>query len=92
MPICVPIKDMKDTARFARIVEEAEGPVTVTKNGYHAFVVMRSADYDRLVKDRDEAAKQRLLERIAIAEREIEEGRFEDYGKATSALRAEYGL
>ncbi len=92
MPICVPIKDMKDTAKFARLVEEANGPVTVTKNGYDAFVVMRSADYDRLVNRDEEAAKQKLLDRIAIAEQEIAEGKFVDYDASMKQLRAKYGL
>ena len=92
MPICVPIKEMKDTAKFARLVEEASGPVTVTKNGYDAFVVMRSADYDRLVNRDYEAAKQKLLERIAIAEQEKAEGKWVDYDTATRELRAKYGL
>ena len=92
MPTCVPIKDLKDTAKFARTVEEAAGPVVVTRNGYDAFVVMRSADYDRMLSDRDEAARCKLLERIALAEREIAEGKFVDYGAATRDLRAKYGL
>ena len=92
MPICVPIKDMKDTAKFARLVEEANGPVTVTKNGYDAFVVMRSADYDRLTNRDMEDAKQKLLDRIALAEQEIAEGKYVDYEVATKELRAKYGL
>ena len=92
MPICVPIKDMKDTAKFARLVEEANGPVTVTKNGYDAFVVMRSADYDRLTNRDMEGAKQKLLDRIALAEQEIAEGKYVDYEVATKELRAKYGL
>ena len=92
MPVCVPIKDMKDTARFSRLVEEADGPITVTKNGYDAFVVMRSSDYDRMVSNRNEAAKRELLDRLAIAEREISEAKFTDYDTATGKLKAKYGL
>ena len=92
MPICVPIKDMKDTAKFARLVEEASGPVTVTKNGYDAFVVLRSADYDRLANRDHEAAKQKLLERIAIAEREKAEGKWVDGPTAMAELRERYGI
>ena len=92
MPVCVPIKDLKDTARFSRLVEEAAGPITVTKNGYDAFVVMRSADYDQMVSERDSAARQKLLDRIAVAETEIAEGRYADYDTATHDLRTRYGL
>ena len=92
MPICVPIKDMKDTAKFARLVEEASGPVTVTRNGYDAFVVMRSADYDALLHGCEEAAKRKLLERIELAEQEKAEGKYEDYDVATRKLKEKYGL
>ena len=92
MPVCVPIKDLKDTAKFAKLVEESSGPITVTKNGYDAFVVMRSADYDRLASSHEEEAKQKLLARIAIAERELAEGKFTDYDSATQKLRDKYGL
>ena len=92
MPVCVPIKDLKDTAKFAKTVEEAAGPVTVTRNGYDAFVVMRSADYDALLASRDEAARQKLLDRIAIADCEIAEGRYVDGPTALAELKARYGL
>ena len=92
MPVCVPIKDLKDTAKFAKLVEESSGPITVTKNGYDAFVVMRSADYDRLASSHEEEAKQKLLARMAIAERELAEGRFVDGPTAMAELRAKYGL
>ena len=92
MPVCVPIKDLKDTARFSRLVEEASGPITVTKNGYDAFVVMRSSDYDRMLSERNEIAKKELLDRLAVAEREIAAGEYTDYEAATSRLRARYGL
>ena len=47
MPKTVPIRDLKDTAAFARLVEDSNAPVTVTRNGYDAFVVMRSRGADR---------------------------------------------
>ena len=36
MPVCVPVRDMKDTAAFASLVER-ERDVTVTRNGYSAM-------------------------------------------------------
>ena len=41
MQTCVPVKDLKDTASFARRVEQASGPITVTKNGYEVFYALR---------------------------------------------------
>lgn len=88
MPTVVPIKDLRDTARFSELVENSPTPVTVTKNGYGCFVVMRVEDYDALA---EEQAKGRLMSRIAIAERErsVKAGRdaFEHIGE----LRAKYG-
>lgn len=52
MPVCVPIKDMRDTAKFSELVESTPGPITVTKNGYSKFVVMRSVDYDRMSRSK----------------------------------------
>lgn len=89
MPTCVPIKDMKDTAAFTRVVEEANGPVTVTRNGYDAFVVMRPDDFDAM---KQEAAKARLLERIARSEAEYAEGRYSDASGVVSSIRERYGL
>lgn len=89
MAFCVPIKDMKDTSRFSRMVEESFGPVTVTKNGYDTFVVMKSADYAAM---QEELAKARLLARIAQAENEYATGSYADGKEFTAAMRAKYGL
>lgn len=89
MPTCVPIKDMRDTAAFAHLVETAPDPVIVTKNGYDQFVVLRSKDYDEL---KDAAAKARLMERIALAEKERAEGTSKDALESAAAMRAHYGL
>ena len=45
MATCVPIKDMRDTAQFLKLVQESDEPITVTKNGYSELVVMRAEDY-----------------------------------------------
>ncbi|MDO5358808.1 MAG: type II toxin-antitoxin system prevent-host-death family antitoxin [Slackia faecicanis] len=89
MPVCVPVKDMKDTAAFARTVESAPGPVTVTRNGYDAFVVMRTDDYESM---QQELARGHLLARAAQAERECAEGRYEEAAAFVSSLRSRHGL
>lgn len=89
MAFCVPIKDMKDTAAFSRMVEESFGPVTVTKNGYDTFVVMKSADYEAI---QEELAKARLLARVAQAENEYATGDYADGKEFAAAVRAQYGL
>lgn len=89
MPICVPIKDMRDTAKFSELVESSAGPVTVTKNGYSKFVVMRSEDYDLMAQER---ARAQLMARVAVAERERVAGQGRDALDALSELEAKYGL
>ena len=89
MPVCVPIKDLRDTSAFLELVEATEEPVTVTKNGYDRFVAIRSADYDAL---RRSSAKNRILERMLVAERERSAGETVDAGELIGDLRARYGL
>ncbi len=88
MAVCVPVRDMKDTARFTSLVE-AEREVTVTKNGYDAIHCLSDAQY-RLIQD--EVAKAKLLSRIMLAEQEIEAGAWENGASFASSIRSEYGL
>lgn len=89
MPTCVPIRDMKDTAKFTELIESAQGPVTVTRNGYDAFVVMRSDEYEAM---QQEVAKAQLLSRMAIADVELAEGDYADGADFTAKVRAQHGL
>lgn len=89
MPVCVPVKDLRDTSAFLDLVERTAEPITVTKNGYDRFVAIRSADYDEL---RRCAAKNRVLERMLIAERERGEGKTVDAKELIKSLKARHGL
>ncbi|WP_225748943.1 type II toxin-antitoxin system Phd/YefM family antitoxin [Paraeggerthella sp. Marseille-Q4926] len=86
---CVPIRDMKNTAAFTTLVEESSAPVTVTRNGYDAFVMMRSEDYEAM---QVKLAQARLLSRLSRAEAEYASGDFVDGKEFTSRMRSEYGL
>lgn len=89
MATCVPIRDMKDTAKFTELIESAAEPVTVTRNGYDAFVVMRSSEYESLMQ---EVAKAQLLSRMAIADAEFEAGDYVDGAAFTAQVRDRYGI
>ena len=89
MPTCVPIRDLKDTAKFAALVEGASAPVTVTKNGREAFVVMRADYYEAM---RDQIARTRLTDRIARAEAELAAGDYMDGPSFTAMIRDRYGI
>lgn len=88
-PRCVPIRDMKNTAAFTALVDESSTPITVTRNGYDVFVVMRSEDYEAV---QVELARARLLSRISQAEAEYSSGDYVDGKDFTSGMRSEYGL
>ena len=89
MSLCVPIKDLRDTAAFDEMVTSSPTPIIVTKNGYDRFVCVTSSDFNRWEQAE---ARARLLERIMIAERERTEGKGVDAFKATESLREKYGL
>lgn len=89
MPTCVPVREMKDTAAFAALVESANGPVTVTKNGRDAFVVMTSAEYDGM---REEMARMRLYGILLEAEAEYNNGDYVEGTSYISKIRSRYGL
>ena len=88
MTICVPVRDMKDTATFTSLVEN-QREVTVTKNGYDAIHCLSKEQY-QLVQDK--VAKAELLSRIMLAEKEFENGDYEDYDSFASSIRDKYGL
>lgn len=89
MAVCVPVRDMKDTAAFARLVKESPEPITVTKNGYSEFVVMRAEDYDLMC---EEVAKARLVRVLADAGGSYEQGDYVDGATFVSSMKEKYGL
>lgn len=75
MPVCVPIRDVKDTTKFMEMLDGAGSPVTVTRNGYEAFVAMTPEIYNGM---RLAAAKAELYGRLATAERQRRSGEVVD--------------
>ncbi len=88
MPVCVPVRDLKNTADFVELVER-EADVTVTKNGYSVIHCLSEEEY-RLVQE--ERAKARLLSRMMLAEDELASGQVVDFDDFSASIRAEYGL
>ena len=81
MPLCVPIKDLRNTAAFDEMVSNSPSPVIVTKNGYDRFVCIKSSEFNQWEQAETRA---RLLERT--------EGLHSDAFETTESLRAKYGL
>ena len=88
MPVCVPVRSMKNTAEFAELVER-ERDVTVTKNGCEIFHCLSDEQYRAM---RDEMARARLLSRAMRSEQELEAGAYCDYDDFVVGVREEYGL
>lgn len=60
----IPISELKDTAGFARAVEIAEGPVTVTKNGYDKLVVMTPDEFSKYSLKTDGQGEEEILKEL----------------------------
>lgn len=88
MPICVPVRDLKSTSDFTDLVNR-EGNVTVTKNGYTAMHCLSDDAYQLM---QDEVAKAKLLSRMMLAERQIEEGASRSYSEFAADIRSQYGI
>jgi PHD/YefM family antitoxin component YafN of YafNO toxin-antitoxin module len=88
MNICVPMREMKDTARFSSIVEEAKEPVCVTKNGHDHLVVMTVNAYRAF---EDQIAEAKLLSIISQADTDIANGHTVDGITAIEKIREKYG-
>lgn len=88
MSYCVPIRNLKNTGEIAEEVNR-HGVLTVTKNGENAFFCLSNSEYERVEM---EQARTQLLERILLAEGEIEEGQWADLQSDTGRLKEKYGL
>lgn len=89
MTTCVPIKEMKNTAAFAEMVEASQGPVIVTRNGRQALAVMTVDEFDAL---KLEASRAELYRLVDEAESDIAAGRTVSARASQAAARARYGL
>lgn len=87
MALCAPVRDMKDTAKALSVVEASKGPVTVTRNGHDALVVMTQEAYDGL---KSELAYERLMRRLDRAELEFDSGEYFDGGTFLDVLLDRY--
>ena len=77
---------------FACLMVGAQSVRLMSYNIHNGVGMDKVRDYDRLANRSLEEAKQRLLERIALAEREKAEGGYTDGPVAMAELRERYGL
>lgn len=83
MALCAPVCDMKDTAKALSVVEASKDPVTVTRNGHDALIVMTQEAYDGL---KSELAHECLMRRLGRAELEFDSVECFDGGTFLDAL------
>lgn len=89
MPLAVPVRDLKDTAKFCQTVRDNGGPIIVTRNGYDEFVVLTPELYQKL----DEAMrKQELYDAVDAAEERLRSGAGVSAREALSQIRQRHGL
>lgn len=81
----VPIRDLKDTSEIVRLCDEAQEPITVTKNGYHKLVIMSSEVFERY-------RQYALYDMLLKSEKEIKAGKVADAFEAQRLTREKYGL
>ena len=89
MTVCVPIKDLKNTATFSKLVESSPDPDIVTRNGRESFAVMTVEELDAL---RLEAARAQLYRDIDEAEDDFAHGRMTEANESQRRTRERYGL
>lgn len=89
MAICVPMRELKNTAEFTEAVCSADEPVVVTKNGREAFVSMSMDVYESL---RLEAARAELYRAVDRAEADIAAGRTAEAHASNATAKAHHGL
>lgn len=89
MPTAVPVRDLKDTAKFCQTVRESDGPIVVTRNGYDEFYVLTPEMY----REFDMALRrQALYEAVDAAEERMAAGKGVAARSALAEVRQRYGL
>jgi len=68
----IPIKDLQDTSKIAKMARGSDQPIYVTKNGYGELVIMSQDLYQKTI------ARQLIDESLAKSEQDYAEGKFSD--------------
>ena len=86
---CIPIKELKNTAVFAQKIAQSTRPVTITKNGTEAFIVIKPSDYHAIQQD---LAKLRLIEKLDVANAQYHNKDYVEGSSFIEAVDKSYGL
>lgn len=86
MPQIIPIRDLKNTSEISALCHSTNAPVFITKNGYGDMVIMSMEAYEKTF------FLQNVSEKLALAEKQVEEGNVIDAADSLNTLRGKYGL
>ena len=86
MPQIIPIRDLKNTSEISQLCHSTDSPVFITKNGYGDMVIMSMEAYEKALY------LQNISEKLALAEKQIEEGKVSEASTSLKNLRGQYGL
>lgn len=82
----IPIKDLKDTTAISNLCKEAQEPIYISKNGYGDMVIMSMKVYEDTMGMLD------VYQKLADAEKDVEEGKLIDGRDALNELRKKYNV
>lgn len=88
-PTAVPVRDLKDTARFCQTVRESDGPIVVTRNGYDEFFVLPPDlfhEYEMMRR------RQEVYSEVDAAEMRLAAGQGVPARDALTQIRQRHGL
>ena len=86
MPQIIPIRDLKNTSEISQKCRESREPIFITKNGYGDMVIMSMQLYEEI------RARQDAYEKLAVAKKQIEEGKTRDGMLVLDDISKKYGL
>lgn len=86
MPQIIPIRDLKNTSEISQLCHSTDDPIFITKNGYGDMVIMSMDAYEKSI------LLHNVAEKLALAEKQIENGEISEAETALKALRGKYGL
>lgn len=86
MPQIIPIRDLKNTSEISALCHSTDNPVFITKNGYGDMVIMSMEAYEKALY------LQNISEKLALAEKQIKEGKVAEASSSLKNLRGQYGL
>jgi len=85
MPQIRPITDLCNTSEISELCHSKPEPIFITKNGYGDMVIMSLETYERRMALAD------IYEKLALAEKQIQNGELLDGEAVFAKLRAKHG-